>query len=421
MTRPAAGHGEAVSAVGVVEALFLASRLQASHGAAHPLAQQAVESLASAVGAAHPPFSMQFIRHAVFRDKVLVPFDLPGFEKSQVLAQAMAQLGVHEIILENPVRVTSMLGLASLLGHPAAAAQETQGEISFPGVLVREIPGANLAQSAEAVDPEVFVAGQLALAIADGEELVALRGKPWPWFLGLSCARRVERCLGVGAAALLRALEIAPGPWSEGRRTVAAAINTAVCLELVGVGPQLRKVAVHIALALGAYGLEPRAGRPLGEAAVAALAAMLPLKGARPMEPHKTKVCAQLHRLAGDPARNSRPGVGPLLGLTYALEVARLPLGLDFALTLADLVAQAHAGALAAPGHWLLVLVKASGAIPPGARVRLPDGRVGLVLGQGEQGDPLRPKVLVGGNVVMPSGAVTVLGPLEFRGAADGA
>ena len=421
MTRPAAGHVDAVGAVGVVDGLFLAFRLVASHGQAHPLAQQAVKNLTAIVEAATPPFSLQFIRQAVFRDKVLVPFDLAGFEKSQVLAQAMGALGVQELFFEGQPQEASMLSLAGVLAHPVVNDEGYQGEIAFPGVLLREIPGANLAQSAEAVDPEVFLAGQLALAVADAEELVEHVGKPWPWFLGLSCARRVERCLGVGAVPLLRALEIAPGEWSVARRAVAAAVNTGVALAAVGVGVRLRKVGIHAALALAVHGLDLREGKDLRGAAEATLPALLPPKGGRPLEPHKSKVCALVHRLAGTAARAGKPGLGQLLWLTYRMEVARLPVGLDFALTLADLVAQIHAEGLDGDARWLEAIIHASGAIPPGARVRLPDGRVGLVLGPGDLADARCPKVWVGGTVVQPRAAVELLGPREARGAEHGA
>jgi hypothetical protein len=53
--------------------------------------------------------------------------------------------------------------------------------------------------------------------------------------------------------------------------------------------------------------------------------------------------------------------------------------------------------------------------------VRLPDGRVGLVLGPGDLADARCPKVLVGGNVVQPREAVELLGPREARGAEHGA
>ena len=51
----------------------------------------------------------------------------------------------------------------------------------------------------------------------------------------------------------------------------------------------------------------------------------------------------------------------------------------------------------------------ALGVFPPGARVRLPDGRVGVVAGEGSPEDPSRPRVYLDGTLQVPSGPVRLV------------
>ena len=53
-------------------------------------------------------------------------------------------------------------------------------------------------------------------------------------------------------------------------------------------------------------------------------------------------------------------------------------------------------------GAWLRLVINAEGVVPPGARVVLPDGSRGVVMGPGDPMDAWRPSVLVGGRVVIP-------------------
>jgi hypothetical protein len=57
------------------------------------------------------------------------------------------------------------------------------------------------------------------------------------------------------------------------------------------------------------------------------------------------------------------------------------------------------------------------GMIPVGSHV-LANGRLGLVAAPSERGDPWRPRVLVGGEIVVPAQAVTLHSPLAMASSA---
>ena len=131
------------------------------------------------------------------------------------------------------------------------------------------------------------------------------------------------------------------------------------------------------------------------------------------IEPHRLRVCSVLHEIGHDPrARKELPGIPALVFLLCELERRRKPPDVDFALTFTDLLAMAtfEIETSFEPAA-VRALIHASGEVPIGAHVRLPDGRFGIVLDESTANDPLRPSVLVGSEIVVPERAVTLVSP----------
>jgi hypothetical protein len=394
-----------------LDALFMAGKTVASHGRTHPLSNQALQALAQALEAAGLPLEFQFVGGAAFRNRVPVPLDRTTWDKAQAVAHALRQRGLHEVSFEGAPNQRALLELASILAFPAAN-EEMQGrEVEFAGVTVRAIPGVAATESSRDHDLEVHLAAQVRLAIAEAEILSKNRGQPWEWGRALACVRRLEACVELGSVAAVRAMELTAGHWTLGRRAAAGALEALVCLKQAKADLPTRRSVASAALALGVHGFSPARSQPLATAAQAALETTLPISGGRPMEPVKARVNALLHRLKGDQTRALRPGTLPLLQLVYRLEGNRTgvqPLSVP---TLADLAARECAPGSDPRDSWLGVLLEALGQLPPGSRVRLPDGRVGLVLEPADNGDPLTPKVLAAGRVVSPAAPVQPLAP----------
>jgi hypothetical protein len=405
--------GDVVSAVqAVIAATHLLMKTLASHGAEHPLTVQNAEELCHAIRTVAPPFSLQFVGQATFKDRELVPLGIKGFQMAQVLAKAMRNLSLHEISFDRVPEPRGAMALAAVLVRGMSGPSDAAGRVSIPGLAWREIPSARLGADREQVDPEVMAVTQIALAIADAETLVAKRGTPWSWNLGMSIVRRVERALETGRPCAVAAVELAPGPWSPARRAVSAVVSSVGTLQAVEAHQAVRRAAGHAALALCCTALGPREGLPIDEAAKAALEALLdvPSLAKSGLEPHRVRVCSIAYLLAqeeGDPRQQA--GVLPLVKLCYELARRRCPAGVSFDLTGADLMAwaiSAREARSAAP--WVRLLIDMQGTIPPGAAVLLPDGRVGLVL-ESTPEDPLHPTVLVGAEMIPGAGPVRLL------------
>ena len=397
----------------LVDALHLVLRTLASHGGEHPLAVQAVQTLEHKISAAEPPFTLQFVGKGVFKDGTLVPINIRCYRLSKTLADILHALSVHELAFDRPPDHFSLLDFATAVANFEPGAPNPLDELDVPGLTWREIPQAQFGVEVEEVDPEVFCTAQLTLAIADAELLVAHNEGPWNWGRGVAVTRRLERALDKSPTATARALEVAPGIWSPARRSVAACCHLLTTLGALDVERAARRAAAHALLVLGCIGLEERDGADFEAAGKAALGHVLeaPALARTGVEPHRAKTCALVHMVFNDPpGAANNPGVIPLLHLCYELERRRCPGDVEFDLTLADLLAAACEGIQAFAAEWVQALVSAYGVMPPGARVRLPDGLVGIVLETGEHG-PLRPLVLVQGVAVVPTGPVQLIPP----------
>lgn len=397
----------------IVERLFVLSRVVLMHGPRHPLVDQTVAVLAQNMAAAAPPFALQFVGQGVFRDRVLVPMDAEHFTRARLLATALANLGAHELAVDAAPTPDTLLELGVLLARGSQGPGDDLERAQLPGLRFREIPAARYGADSTQVDPEMFAIAQVALAIHDAEALHAQRDGAWPWSAGVGLLRRLERAMDAGAAPTMRALDTAPGPWSVARRALAVCHHVMTALSDLKVAPSTRRAIAHAAAAVAVHGLQEREGLPLEAAAKAALRRMLdaPLPARTGVEPHRLRTLALVRGVA---MRSNEPeqwtGAMAVIELAYAMERHRCPEGVDFALARVDLLAFAAAAMEGGfDPRWVRALVTRSGQIPPGATVRLADGRVGMAMEPGDSGDPMRPRVLVDGAVVEPESAVRLV------------
>lgn len=404
-----------VLAMAVLERMFVLARTIGTHGSGHPLTLEAGTAVAESIVAAAPPFSLQFIREAVFRDRTLLPLDVDGFHRVQVLSHALHNLGVHEVTFDAKVPPESLISFGQAVARGALGPSEVLEDLRLPGIGWREIPGAGWGLDAKVLDSEVFCVTQIALAVAEAEKLVAGGNGPWDWAAGIAVQRRLERALDVDADAATRAIEMVPGRWSIARRAVAANFRALSVLQRLDVQSGAMRSASHATLALGCAGFAPGAGRPIQEAALIALKRlrMNPPTAPGGSARHRIRVSAIINAFART-ARDADRAVGimPLFVLTYEMERRRQPAKVDFQLSFADLmaIAAAEAGTTFDPA-WVRALAAVAGELPAGAHVQLHDGRRGMVMERNPNGHPLMPIVLVDGQIFTPSQPVVLIPP----------
>jgi hypothetical protein len=397
-----------------LDRLFLLMRQVAVFGANHPTANDAAESLQEAIDRAGPPFVLQFVRGAVFRDRVLVPLDADRFQQAANLERALSNLATHEVCVDEvpPLDAVSAFGIALARGAqgPSPALQTAK----WRGLRFRELPYAQYGEEAEEVDPGVFTAAQIALAIGEAERARKDAEEYWPWAHGVSIVRRLERAIETDRDATDRAMELAPGAWTPPRRAVSAALTVMGLLTTLDLTRFARRAAAHATLALATLGYRDRDGLPLAEAAQATLTALLaaPITAHSGVDPHRLRVCTCLNALCERGSGGAELSLNGLLVLAYEIERKRCPEGVSFNLTRVDLMAEVvREMGQSLDATWVRALVGASGAVPVGAYV-LADGRLGVVIESAPADDPWRPRVLVGGEVVTPREPVVLHSPL---------
>jgi hypothetical protein len=126
------------------------------------------------------------------------------------------------------------------------------------------------------------------------------------------------------------------------------------------------------------------------------------------IEPHRLRVCTTIHLLA-EAVPNKRLAILAPIRIAYEMARRRCPQRVEFDLARIDLLAQLVQDSEGAQDIWVRALIHAAGTIPPGTRVQLADGRVGIALDTSQTGDGLRPSVLVGADVVTPATPVHIL------------
>ena len=401
----------------LLERLFVLMRTVGTLGPAHPSAMQSAVAARDVLVRSHPPLAFQFVREATFCDRKLLPLDVESFHRAQAMCKALNNLHVQEMTIGEVLTPHALLELAIVLARGAAGPTDVLETTRIAGVEWRELPGAGWGTESRQIDPDLFAVTNLSLAVQDAE-IMCDTHVPWDWVRGVSIVRRLERAATADLAAANRALEFVPQPWTPGRRAVSLTLRVAAVLVELKAQPSVLRAMSHAALILGCTGLHDDhvalrdATQGLQASAVLAMPRSVASAGKTALGAarHQIRVSSVLHAITRRPAGATEwPGPIGLLDLCFQLEVRRMHNALAN-LTLGDLLAMV----LPEVGrtfdvHWFRALVGTVGALPPGARVQLPDGRIGLVLGPGLTGDPWRPQVLVGALVVEPDEPVHLI------------
>jgi len=408
--RPAERSKEEI----VLGSLFLLERTIRSHGSAHPLVQQIASRLSQSVLDAEPPFDFQFVGAAVFRDLSLIPLSLQTYQQVQELARTFRNLDIDEVTFDAAPSLPDLIRFGGALAQGSAAPSEALDVIEIPDMSWRAIDGARWGLESEHLDPDIYTATQMGLAVVDTGRLATEPEEPWPWGPGLGVVRRLERAFRVSPTAMQRALEIQPEGWSVSRRAVSATSRVFTALDNLSANRAIRRAVAHTALALAVQGFRQRGGEPIVSAAQALLPRLVGGRGftRTGIEPHRLRMAALVHRLFPKfAAQRKTPSILHLVLVAYELERRRCPEGTDFDLTSGDLMAHAvqESETRYDPG-FVRVLLDTAGCIPIGAHVRLADGRTGVVLLTNPT-EPRLPKVLVDTQVVTPTKPVTLVSP----------
>lgn len=394
------------AAAGAVDALYGFARTAIAFGDSHPSTQRGASMLRDAIAAAKPPLTLQFVDGCVFRDKVLVPAAVATFKRGAELGKWLRKAGAEELSFDAGVTDASLGRLATCFVRAARGERDPLADERLEGLRARRIPHAVRGEDVEDVAADVFAAAQLGIAIEGVRNLV--QTSVWPWRAALGCLRRLDRAVALHPRAVMRVLELAD-LGSVTRRVTGCAVLVHMTLGAAGVSTVTRRVLSHVALCLGAQGMAARGALPFSEAVERSVAAVLGerVDPDRGTDPHRAQVVAALVALSDEQVV---PGEA-LLRLAYEVESERSPKNVDFDHSTLDRFAELLRSKSVDPERdkWLRITIHAFGVVPPGARVRLADGRVGVVLDAGLPGDPMRPLVLVGTESVRPSEPVHLL------------
>jgi hypothetical protein len=404
--EPVLGQAE----MDLLERLFVLMRTVGTLGPNHPSALQSAMAASDALALCHPPLSFQFVREATFCDRQLLPLDLESFHRAQTICKALNNLHVQELSIGRQLPAPRLLELGVVLARGVAGPTDLLDTTRLPGVEWRELPGAGWGTESRQIDPDLFAVTNLSLAVQEAELMCDL-AVPWDWVRGVSVVRRLERATTADLHAANRALEFVAQPWTQARRAVALALRVVAVLLEMKTQPAVTRASGHAALMLGCSGLTDPP-QPLEGAAGKALPRGLAAAGKTQLGAarHQIRVMSILHAILKKPQTQALwPGPVGAIELCYRLESRRVTSGLAN-LTLGDLLAAVlpEVGKQLDPA-WFRALIATVGTLPPGARVRLADGGIGVVIGPGAAGDPWRPQVLVGALVVEPDRAVDLI------------
>jgi hypothetical protein len=394
----------------IVDELFRLLRTVQSFGTEHASAQSGSKKCAAALAQVPVPTSLQFLQGVVFTERKLVAMARDQFERARWLGAQLGRCKIHEITFEGVVAPADWLRFAAIVAGTSALSLE---ELTIAGLKLRELDNARLGEAREDTDPETFAIVQMALALATADRIQLHQSgeSGWPWPEGVHFVRRVERAHGAHRAASIRAIEMPDAAWTHARRATCAAFLVGLALSDLGARGTHQRAAVHATCAL-MLGVLQLPGKPLAACARHVLAVMsktaVRVAGSA-IEPHRLLVLALLAECAA--ADKALAAVG-LISTVVLLESERRPAGVTFDLSLVDLFAMACGEGIAdVEPSWLALLVRATGVLPPGARVVLADGRTGIVMGPGDAGDPFRPLVLVNGQRLQTAARVALAYP----------
>lgn len=391
----------------MVERLFVLMRTLAVHGPSHPVSVQIAQAVADGIASAELPFTLQFVRQAVFQDHALVMFDPGGFQRSLRMASALAAIGVQQIAVDSVPSVDDLIALGSELasGHGTA--------LQIPGMQLRAILDGQTGTAGETVEPARFAAVMLLRSLMDAEHIDASRGGAWPWSRGAAILRRLERATDADAPTSTRFLEAAPGEFTVPRRAVQATALALAAMRLVGLDVATRRVGGHATLAVALTGLRARGGDAFPVAATRALDQLRSTlsTGRSKIDPHRLRTCALVHDAAFRPEARSRwHPVARLMELVYEHEVLRCPTDASFDLGAVDLLsALAPRSFVQDDPGWFQALAEIVGRWAPGMKVELEDGEAGVLLG----GSSTKPMVFTGAAVKVGRAAPSLPGVEE--------
>jgi len=396
----------------LLDGLFLLERTYGSHGVSHPLTSHVASQIEIVLNGLAMPFSIQFVGQAVFHNRILVPLDLKTFKQSTILGRAFENLGVNEMTFHAPPPLKEIIRLGEALAKGGVGPSEFLQTTHLTGISWQELEGVRWGVEMEVVDPEVYAATHVSLAVAECESLLEGKGEAWEWGRGLGVVRRLERTIDTSTAGTLRALDISQAGWSVARRCVSATLRVMLVLAQLDIVTGLRRSIAHSVLALACQGLRDRGGDPLVRAAEGLLHRLLRTQSfsRTGIEPHRVRVDALVHQLlpASSEDRRAR-SILHLILLAYDLERRRRPPGRDFDLTSADLLAFAvQESGRRYDAVYVKMLVVSTGMLPAGSLVKLADGRVGAVIVANPE-SPLLPRVLIGRQIVIPTEPVSLV------------
>lgn len=395
----------------VVDELFRLVKSISSHEPDHPVTTRAVDDLLASILDLSPPLTLQFVGDAVFCDYEMVPLTPKRFDQVRRLTTALDAMGHKEIAIDAGVEAWELLELGSVLSQGALGRASGVDALLMEHVRWRDLPQIRWGEESERADLEVFASAQIQLALLEAEALSGAPDKPWSWAHGQKIVRRLENAVRRSPHQACFVAETVELPWTPRRRAVCAALHAQQVLDSLGVSRPVTRATVHATLALGIQGFDLDSGLSFDEAAAGLLARLVRVtsQGRRGLDPHRLRVCALIHSLVkADGARAGWFGPHHLLHLAYELERGRWPDALDDPLTLVDLLAEAvlTRGDRFSP-HLLQILISVTGALPPGTRVQLEDGRLGYVVGLADE--PWRPRVKVGDAIEIPTGPVQAI------------
>ena len=395
----------------IVDRLFLLTRTAGTHGESHQSSVQSAQRFCEAVAAAGPPFTLQLLEEALFRDRELVPLSVEDFFRYRELAANLAKASIRELTVKAAPSAEDALKLAVALVAAGHGSSEEVRKLSLPGISWRATcsQGEGLGAAALAVRHVQLAAGKC-------RPVFVPAGAPWAWEAAGATVRHLERACRSDKVGTASALALLGGRWVPPRRALSAAWMALGVMEDLGVRRAVRRAAAHVCFGLAAAGLSEIGGHPLPEAvkllAKRMLAAPPPARGG--LDDHRHRTTALVASLAehADNPKAWHP-ILQLVQLTYELELRRRPAAIDADFTLVDLLT--HATSEMGKTYdqvWVQLLIHFVGPAPAGTHVRLPDGRMGVAVGKGITGDPWRPSVVVDGEleqVAMPVAMVTPL------------
>lgn len=397
----------------LIEALFVLARTVQSHGVKHSIVEMGAERVRGILTSCKPPFALQFVAEALFRDNHLVPVSPQVYKDVVGMTKALNNLRAQEIRFTEVPTTTTLCALGVALSIGLVNESDRLHEERLKGIEVLELKDVRMGQDSEKVSADVDALVQVALA-RRAIESFSREAPRWDWPMGLAILRRLERAIEKDPDAALKGLTQTLSRDDSidiARRALLSCFHILRIMESIKAPRADQRAAGHAALALCMLGLESRGARPLKGAAEEALLKLMNFEQTHRsgIEPHKLRVCALLDALTSGEEKSM--WLEPLT-LVYALEKERCPPSVNFALDQVDVMALALErfgdGKLA---PWVRILVSTMGILPPGAQVMTQDGKTYRVVGQGPE--LMRPRLNSEAGIFVPKAPVRLVSAVK--------